>query len=325
MSGTNDPGPPAGPRPRVLTPAPHDALARALLSDPGRLRAVLRDHLPNDISGLLADTPPRVVDGSFVDEALRGTQSDLLAEVETADGRPAFVYALIENKARPDAGTALQLAGYMVRIWQRHAGGCAERLRNLPPVIPLVLYTGTARWTVPEGLAEMFGGADPALVHLPGERFILRALAGMDPDRLSGDEVVRAGFMTLTRRGLGELRRTAAALEGSPALQEQVIGYILRTYQDVDIDTLGAALGEAGASRMEEIMGTVAETLRAEGRAEGKAEGRAEFLVHLLESRFGPLPRDLRSRIAGAEPTQLDGWFDRGLGAGSLDAVFGDG
>ena len=256
-----------------------------------------------------------------MDEALRGTQSDLLAEVETADGRSAFVYALIENKARPDAGTALQLAGYMVRIWQRHAGGSVERLRNLPPVIPLVLYTGTARWTVPEGLAEMFGGADPALVHLPGERFILRALAGMDPDRLSGDEVVRAGFMTLTRRGLGELRRTAAALEGSPALQEQVIGYILRTYQDVDIDTLGAALGEAGARRMEGIMGTVAETLRAEGRA----EGRAEFLVHLLESRFGPLPLDLRSRIAGAEPTQLDGWFDRGLGAGSLDAVFGDG
>ncbi len=123
--------------------------------------------------------------------------------------------------------------------------------------------------------------------------------------------------MTLTRRGLADLRRTAAALEGSPALQEQVIGYILRTYQDVDLD----ALGDAGASRMEGIMGTVAETLR----AEGKAEGRAEFLVHLLESRFGPLPLNLRSRIAGAEPTQLDGWFDRGPGAGSLDAVFGDG
>ena len=109
--------------------------------------------------------------------------------------------------------------------------------------------------------------------------------------------------MTLTRRGLADLRRTAAALEGSPALQEQVIGYILRTYQDVDLD----ALGDAGASRMEGIMGTVAETLR--------AEGRAEFLVHLLESRFGPLPLGLRSRIAGAEPTQLDGWFDRGPGA----------
>ncbi len=233
----------------------------------------------------------------------------------------------------------------MVRIWQRHAEGCAERLRNLPPVIPLVLYTGTARWTVPEGLAEMFGGADPALVHLPGERFILRALAGMDPDRLSGDEVVRAGFMTLTRRGLGDLRRTAAALEGSPALQEQVIGYILRTYQDVDLD----ALGEAGASQMEEIMGTIAETLREEGmslgraegislgRAEGismgrtegismgRAEGEARSLVRLLESRFGPLPGDLRNRIAGADPAQIDGWFDRGLGAGSLDAVFGDG
>ncbi len=75
--------------------------------------------------------------------------------------------------------------------------------------------------------------------------------------------------------------------------------------------------GAAGASQMEELMGTVAETLR--------AEGEVRFLVRLLESRFGPLPREFRNRIAGADAAQLDGWFDRGLGAGTLDAVFGDG
>ncbi len=57
---------------------PHDTLFRALLSNPGRARDFLRDHLPNTIAGQLADAPPGIVEGSFVDEALAGSQSDLL-------------------------------------------------------------------------------------------------------------------------------------------------------------------------------------------------------------------------------------------------------
>ena len=51
---------------------------------------------------------------SFVDETLRGSQSDMLFKVELATGGPALVYVLAEHKSCADPGTPLQLAAYMV-------------------------------------------------------------------------------------------------------------------------------------------------------------------------------------------------------------------
>lgn len=101
---------------RALNTTPHDRLFRALASDPGRAAALIRDHLPERIVGLLAATPPVALDGSYVDEALRGSQSDMLFKVKLASGGPAFVYVLVEHKSSADPGTPLQLAAYMVRI-----------------------------------------------------------------------------------------------------------------------------------------------------------------------------------------------------------------
>ena len=100
---------------RSVPATPHDNLFRALVSDPGRAAALIRDHLPKRITGLLSETPPVPLDGSFVDEALRGSQSDMLFEVELASGGPAFVYVLAEHKSHADPGTPLQLAGDMIR------------------------------------------------------------------------------------------------------------------------------------------------------------------------------------------------------------------
>ncbi len=63
-------------------PTPHDTLFRALISDPERARDFVRDHLPRGLSVRLADTPPEIVEGSFVDEAL-----GFLAEI--AESLPA--------------------------------------------------------------------------------------------------------------------------------------------------------------------------------------------------------------------------------------------
>ncbi len=98
----------------ALPTTPHDRLFRALASDPGRAAALIRDHLPERIVGLLAATPPVALDGSYVDEALRVSQSDMLFRVELASGGPAFVYLLAEHKSSADPGTPLQLASYMI-------------------------------------------------------------------------------------------------------------------------------------------------------------------------------------------------------------------
>ena len=76
---------------------PHDALFRALLTRPERAATVLRDHLPEPIAKRLAPELPRLIDGSFVDDALRGSQADRFFEVRLTGGTPLLIYALLEH------------------------------------------------------------------------------------------------------------------------------------------------------------------------------------------------------------------------------------
>ena len=81
---------------------------------------------------------------SFIDKRLRQRYSDLLYRLKFKDGRPGFVYFLLEHKRAPKRFTALQLLRYMVQIWEKTLAqgiGTAE----LPPIMPVVLYHSTIK------------------------------------------------------------------------------------------------------------------------------------------------------------------------------------
>ena len=144
---------------------PHDALFRALVDEPARADLLIREYLPPDIAALLADEPVRAVEGSFIDPGtLAASRSDRLFEARLEDGRGVLLYVVLEHKSRADPDTALQMMGYMHRIWQQYAGGAAGRLRALPPIIPLVFYHGRSpwgwrvrwwRWSTPRGTGSV--------------------------------------------------------------------------------------------------------------------------------------------------------------------------
>ena len=344
--GASDRGDPAETwksRRKGSPPSLHDKLFRAVFSDPAHAQALVRDQLPNEIAGLLADTPPRIVPGSFIDEDLRESQADLLLEVSLVDGGSAFVYVLVEHKSYLDPELVLQVLGYMVRIWRdyvRHGEGRegrTARARSLPPIIPLLGYSGSAPWTGPTDLADMIATDTPGLIFLRGPSLILRQWAQMGPDELSSDPVSQASLLTLTGRGPAYLDEIEAALEDSAALQEQFAVYIRETVRGAALDELEVKLASARAGQMEGVLGSIMEKLRAEGEAKGRAEGVAEGeargiakgrkrdLVRLLERRFGALSDADRARIEGADLDQLDTWIDRVLDVKNLKAVFGDG
>ncbi|WP_420584040.1 Rpn family recombination-promoting nuclease/putative transposase [Ruegeria sp.] len=330
-------------RRRGAIPTPHDKLFRSVFSDPAHSRPLVRDQLPNEIAGLLADTSPRVVPGTFIDSDMGETQADLLLEVDLVDGGSAFVYVLVEHKSYPDAEVVLQVLGYMVRVWRDYVRkgkgreGRAARAQNLPPIIPLLGYSGSRAWTGPTDLADMIATDTPELVFLHGPDLILRQWAQMAPEELSSDPVAKAGLLTLTQRGLEHLDEIDAALADNPSLQAQFAVYIRQTAQGAALEELERKLAAARAGQTEGILGTIMEELRAEGEAKGEArgiakgeamglaKGRKQDLIRLLERRFGALSEADRARIEGAGLDQLDAWIDRVLDAKSLKAVFGDG
>jgi len=316
-------------------PHPHDQLFRALLDDPGRARALVRDYLPPAIAARLADRALTLVDASFIDPTLRGSQSDRLFKAHLTDGRPAFVYTLLEHKSQPDPRTPLQLLGYMLRIWERHLAEDGGDPRALPPVVPLVIYHGRAPWTVPTSVLDSLDADEALRAALQDFRYVVHDLGHIPDAALARHKALRAGLAALkyaftTPVPPDVLVAILRDLPDADPLERQVFAYIIKVHQATRT-LLERAVAEAKPERREDLMGTVAEELLNQGRAEGQAkglaegevkgkavglaEGKAESVLRILRVRFGEVDETLERRIRRTEAPALDALLDRALAA----------
>ncbi|WP_419741232.1 Rpn family recombination-promoting nuclease/putative transposase [Ruegeria sp.] len=324
----------------------HDDLFRVLLDDPGRADTLIRENLPPALAARLTEDPPKLLDGTYVDEAARASQSDRLFEMRMAGGQPALIYTLLEHKSEPDPGTPLQLLGYMVRIWTRYAETRAARLRSLPVIVPMVFYHGARAWAVPQSFAETITSDPDMSPFVPDFCYLLNDLGHGPVAALSQDAELRAGLAAL-RYALRSEQATreilTLILSGLPEgglLEGVVFRYIAERY-DLPHRDMTAVLAETRDDGGATLMGTMAQAWHAEGLAEGLAAGeakglaegeakglatgKAKALTRLLTRRFGVLEEAARARIAAGSVADLDLWTDRLLEAPTLEAVFAPG
>ncbi len=258
----------------------HDALFRAIIDDKDRAAALLRDYLPERVSAQMADTPPKRVAGSFVDEDAHLKHSDGLFEITLKGGRPALAYVLLEHKSVSEPATPLQILGYMLRIWLRYGDGQAARLRALPVIVPLVFYHGSHSWNVPRVFGEMFDAGEDMARYVPSFTYEVHDLGNIPMEELSHNPHVMAGLAVLkfvkhrsdmTREHLEEILRR---LPFGTNFAGIVLRYFVARYEwtQPDMEAVLDGIDDEGGKA---LMGTLAETWKKEGEAKGLAAGEA--------------------------------------------------
>lgn len=98
------------------SPTPHDAVFRHFLSQVDTAHDFLAIHLPETLRALCDLSSLRLESGSFVEEDLRLSYSDILYSVNTTAGA-GYVYALIEHQSPPDRSMVFRL---MLELLQKH-------------------------------------------------------------------------------------------------------------------------------------------------------------------------------------------------------------
>ncbi|MCG5531791.1 Rpn family recombination-promoting nuclease/putative transposase, partial [Halorhodospira halochloris] len=144
----------------------------------------------------------------------------------------------IEHKSEPEPKTPLQLLGYMQRIWLRDVEdtreGQAERARNLPPIIPLVIYNGSPEWKVPLSLLDCIKADDQILELQSNFGYQLRHLRPSESDEsYSQDPEVRSVFRALAWAYLkslsrDELERLLQDLPAGHPLEKPLLVYLVK-------------------------------------------------------------------------------------------------
>jgi predicted transposase/invertase (TIGR01784 family) len=330
-----------------MTSTPHDALFKYTFSQPQHAIELFRSVLPPAVVRHIDFDTLEMKPTSFIDDELRARFADLLFSVRLV-GHPAYLYLLFEHQSGPERFMCKRLLRYVLDTWDRDLQDqekAGRVSRYLPVVIPIVLHHGERGWTEPVSLRELYDAPEEMLDELkpflPELRFLLIDLAPQEAAALRALRVSAVVQMTLwafthvrhecdVTPALRADQDLVVAMIDAPsglAALDVLVRYILRVTGTParEIQEIVDQLGRPEASK---IVMTAAEQLRQEGHKEGRKEGRKEnqrdYLIRLLSQRFGELPDSFLARIQRADVVLLDRWFDRGITAPSLDAVFAD-
>ena len=271
---------------------PHDRLFRAVFSDPKEAAGLLQATLPPDVRDSFDWTTLALRSGTFIDEELRASQSDLLFQVDqTASGQPVSMYVLLEHQSSPDRWIRLRLLRYLCRIWEAELRDDPER-RQLRPVVPVVFYQGERRWTHSTEFADLFPEVARGLPWIPRFNHELLDQTTLDPAAVGGEVKGRITQLLLMAPVSQDPEAvldwaahwTLALSEVGGGIDERrrFIEYLAAIQDGALINQFEEASGRHGLNLEEDIM-SYAEQLLAEGRAEGEARGRIQERIQIVQ------------------------------------------
>lgn len=311
---------------------PHNSFFAFAFGQKVHATGLLRAVLPPEVSRRLDWRSLTRKQASFVDAKLRWLHSDLLFSVRTLDtGEQILVYTLIEHQSTPHALMAYRVLRYVVRICDEHLKAKRDH-RNVPLVVPVVIYNGAEPWNAARSLRELFRAPGPLVdavaPYVPQCGYLLVDLRHRDADRILEEMLTALGkvaFRAMELAGdddavLEGVRRMKDALtemmaepDGAGALGA-LLRYLLATHERIDRSKLERAVVEALDPKAGENIVTVYDQLI--------EEGRKGLLLDLLTAKFGALPTRARARIEKADTAELSAWGLRLLTASTLEDVF---
>jgi predicted transposase/invertase (TIGR01784 family) len=325
--------------------AEHDAGYKSLFSHPEMVEDLIRGFVHEDWVRDLDFSTLKKVPGNYVAPNLMPRESDVVWKLRWKDDRVLYVYLLVEFQSTVDASMALRMMVYLGLLYQDLLKrGETTSSGKLPPVLPLVLYNGYAPWGAAREISELIEEVPGGLeLYRPRLRYCLLdemrmadseleslrnlAAAMFRLEKSRGTEamarVLEAAVEWLREPGLEGLRKSFTEWVLKVLLPSRVRG--LRFSEDLDLEEVKAMLAESGFSWSDRWEQEGMEKGLQQGRQEERQETLAKargVLLQDLESRFGPLPEEVRRRVeAITSIEELTRFTLRAGAASSLDAI----
>ena len=273
--------------------------------------------------------------GSYITEDFKQREDDSVWRVKVG-GEWVYLYLLIEFQSSVDKYMALRMMVYVGLLYQDLVKR-GEMLADgrLPPILPIVLYNGSQRWTAATDIADLIP-AVPGLVSefKPSLKYLLIDESAYSTHELSSlrnlvaavfqfeqaqspasiEDIINLLIEWLADRP--DLKRMFALWIRATLMRKQ--NYSILLPQIDDLQEIKVML----ADRLEEwAHGYIAEG-KQEGLQEGKQQGEMLALQRLLAKRFGVIPMETVALISQAPLEDIEKWFDCAIDAKQLSDVF---
>ena len=311
----------------------HDSSYKFLFSNPELVRDLIMGFIPDEWLQSLDYSTLEKVPGSYISEDFQQREDDIVWKVKVG-GDWVYLYLLMEFQSSVDKYMALRMMVYIGLLYQDliKRGEVLEDGR-LPPILPIVLYNGSQKWTAPTNISELIPVV-PGLVSqfTPSLHYLLIDENNYTDSELASLHNLVAAVFRLEHASSPsavseltnlladwlsdrpDLRRMFALWIRATLMRKQEYGIVMP--QVDDLQEIRVML----ADKVEEW----AKAYIAEGKQEGLQQGEVLALQRLLAKRFGVIPADTIALIANAPVVDIERWLDRVIDAKQLSDVFAD-
>jgi hypothetical protein len=133
----------------------HDSSYKFLFSNPELVRDLIMGFIPDEWLQSLDYSTLEKVPGSYISDDFKQREDDIVWKVKVG-GDWVYLYLLMEFQSSVDKYMALRMMVYIGLLYQDliKRGEVLEDGR-LPPILPIVLYNGSQKWTAPTNISEL--------------------------------------------------------------------------------------------------------------------------------------------------------------------------
>ena len=311
----------------------HDSSYKFLFANPEFVRDLVMGFIPDDWLQSLDYSTLEKIPSSYVSDDFKQREDDVVWRVKVGEDW-VYLYLLIEFQSSVDKYMALRMMVYIGLLYQDLIKR-GEVLANgqLPPILPIVLYNGSQKWTAATNIADLIPDVPGMVNHYkPSLQYCL-----IDENNYTDTELASLNNLVAAVFRLEHANSPSAVsdlvkllidwLDDRPDLRKMFAHWLRATLMRKP--EYGIVMPQV--DELQEIRVMLADKLEvwakayiAEGEIKGKQEGEALALQKLLAKRFGVIPVEITAQIANASLEQIEQWFDTAIDASFLTDVFTD-
>ena len=247
---------------------------------------------------------------NFITEIFKERATDLAIKLNMKGGKCAYLYILFEFQSTIDKIMPLRILNYMLLLYDDLIKQKEINIDEpLPPVFPLVLYTGEETYNAPTQLEELIAMPYERLQrYVPTfEHYLVttRSKPREELKRLTALDNLIAGFFYFLTAGTKEEIKDAAETVGNMIDYSTDLGRFYAMWLKKYLKHKGIKMEIHPKEGGKVMLETAVENIRKEGRTEGIKEGKKEGIcigqqesvLKILNKRFGDTPQTIKNKI----------------------------
>ncbi|MBQ9143086.1 MAG: Rpn family recombination-promoting nuclease/putative transposase [Lachnospiraceae bacterium] len=171
-----------------------DSGSKVIFDEPVLCAQFLRDYVDLPYMKDIQPEDIRDVSSQFVPMFAEERNADRVKRIDINGTNPFFLVSLIEHKTDIEYDVCMQIFRYMIYIWEAYAkeeeqkqeGVSKQKDFKYPPVLPIVYYEGSKKWTAPLDFKSRVNQGDVFVKYIPDFQYYLVPLRNFTNDEHLG-------------------------------------------------------------------------------------------------------------------------------------------